>query len=496
MKFITMLLTIFGLLASAGAAESTPKPAKAKDGECRLPEERARNTDWFSQAGWGVFVHYLYGCQCASNRIVRMDGEADWNKCVNEFDTEKFADQIKQTGAAYVIFTMLQRKRFIIAPNATYDRLTGYQPGEACSTRDLVEDLYQSLHKRGIILMLYWTGDGPIDDPQAAKGMGYGGGTPVEYVKKWADVAAEYGERYKDKVAGYWVDGCYGHSGYNEEKWTILANGLRAGNPKRIIALNNPSMSHSNSSTLNDDFTTGENNSFGEVPVARWRDGVQWHVLSFLGGDWCSPGLRYGPDWMADYVRKCNQAGGVVSIDVCLFRDGTIEKSHLECLKGMHRRMEEWKNRKPVPAGNLATWKPARLLSLDGSRDLGPSSDKIAMHGVDGKADTGAQAGGEYPWTYEVDLEKLETIGRIAVSFGKTVFPTRFDIAVSVDGKAWTTILEKTDHDGGRIDIPVPAAKARYIRVIGRKPDGPGQKGSQMSITELEVYPSKAEGGI
>ena len=29
---------------------------------------------------------------------------------------------------------------------------------------------------------------------------------------------------------------------------------------------------------------------------------------------------------------------------------------------------------------------------------------------------------------------------------------------------------------------------ARYIRICSVKPDGPGQKGSQMSVAELEVY--------
>jgi hypothetical protein len=234
----------------------------------------------------------------------------------------------------------MQVSRHMIAPNATYDKMTGYKPGEACSTRDLVEDLYQSLSKRGIKLMLYWTGDGPRADPQASKAMGYSNPQTNEYVQKWADVVAEYGERYKDKVAGWWVDGCYSHIGYNEEKWAIMAKGLRAGNPKRIIALNDPKMNVSNSSTLQDDYTTGEQNSFGEVPTSRWRDGVQWHILSYLGADWCSPGLCHDKDWMADYVRKCNRAGGVVSIDVLLFRDGTIETSHLECLKGMNRRLK------------------------------------------------------------------------------------------------------------------------------------------------------------
>ena len=308
--------------------------------QSRIPAERVGNTDWFKAAGWGVFVHFLYDVQCVGDRINNMDGVPDWNKCVDEFDTEKFADQIKLTGASYVIFTMMQRTRYMIAPNKTYDRLTGYKPGEACSTRDLVEDLYTSLNKRSIKLMLYWTGDGPRQDEKAAKAMGYTEKVSEAYVQKWADVVAEYGERYKSKVLGWWVDGCYDFIGYNEAKWSILTKGLRAGNSKRIIALNNPKMTTSNSSTKEDDYTTGEQHKFGEIPLTRWRDGVQWHILSYLGNEWCAPGLRFSPDFMSDYIRKCNAVGGVVSIDVCLFRDGTIENSHLECLQGISRRLK------------------------------------------------------------------------------------------------------------------------------------------------------------
>ena len=334
-------IVMLPLMANNGYVQH---PALLKDTvpelKSRIPAERAGNTDWFKAAGWGVFVHYLYSVQCAGNRINAMDGTTDWDACVNEFDTEKFAAQIQSTGASYVIFTMMQRTRHLIAPNKTFDKITGYKPGEACSTRDLVEDLYASLHKRGIKLMLYWTGDGPRDDEKAAKAMGYTEKVSEHYVQQWADVVAEYGERYKDKVAGWWTDGCYEYIGYNKKKWAILAKGLRAGNAKRIIALNNPKMTSSNSSTPEDDYTTGEQNKFGEIPLSRWRDGVQWHILSYLGNEWAAPGLRYTPDFMADYIRKCNTNGGVVSIDVCLFRDGSIETSHLESLKGISRRLK------------------------------------------------------------------------------------------------------------------------------------------------------------
>jgi hypothetical protein len=57
---------------------------------------------------------------------------------------------MKETGAGYVIFTIMQQQRFMIAPNETFNRLTGYKTGEACSSRDLIEELYQTLHKRDV----------------------------------------------------------------------------------------------------------------------------------------------------------------------------------------------------------------------------------------------------------------------------------------------------------------------------------------------------------
>jgi hypothetical protein len=294
------------------------------------------DTDWFCDARWGVFVHYLWDVQNGGQRTNSLGRATAWDECVKEFDTEKFAEQIKEAGAEYVFFTMMQRTRYLIAPNATYDRLTGYKPGEACSTRDLVEDLYHSLDKRGIKLMLYWTGDGPREDGQAARGMGgWNGKVSDEYVRNWAEVGAEYSKRYGERVRGWWVDGCYEAIGYNQKHWGIMAAALRSGNPHAIVALNNPQMTRSNSSTTNDDFTTGEQNSFSEIPDSRWRDGVQWHVLSYLGPAWGAPGLSYSADGLAHYVSAVNAAGGVVTIDVALFRDGSIDARQLAALKAV-----------------------------------------------------------------------------------------------------------------------------------------------------------------
>lgn len=447
------------------------------------------NTEWFQKAGFGVFVHYLEGMQNNPDCVHSLGKKTSWEDCVRDFDTEQFADTMAETGAGYVIFTVMQVSRFMIAPNATFDRISGYQPGEACATRDLVEDLYASLHRRNIPLMLYFTGDGPRIDEKA--GPAFGCGTPVskQFVQRWADVFREYGERYGDKVAGIWCDGAYAFIGYDDEKLGILADGLRAGNARRIIALNRGVDPKVCSYTRHEDYTCGEQNRFFDMPVQSRIDGEQWHILSFLSGtSWGQPGTAYSKTELADYVTNVTGRGGVVSIDVALFRDGSLDRSQIESLKAVRKTLREPTPHPPIPPGNLAYRKQSKLLSLDGSHPLEVNGGVcFPWLGVDGKQDTAALAAGEWPWTYEVDLVDTCKVRRIKVSFGHA-YATQFAVRLSPDGITWRTVAEKADHDGTPFEAAFEAAPARYVRVCGIKPDGPEQTGSQMSIAELEVY--------
>jgi len=446
------------------------------------------NTDWFLQAGYGVFVHYLVGLQNNPDQIHSLGRQTPWDECVREFDTERFADTMAEVGAGYVIFTVMQVQREMIAPNATYDRITGYQPGEACATRDLIEDLYQSLHRRGIPLMLYWTGDGPRADPQGAAAFGWQQPVTTEFVEKWASVVREYGERYRDKVVGYWVDGSYPFIGYDEEKLGIVARALKAGNPNRIIGLNRGVDPQVMSYTPHEDYTCGEQNRFFDMPAQRFLDGEQWHILSFMGSGWAQPGSQYSKRELAEYVFDVHQRGGVVSIDVLLYRDGSLDRSQVEVLKAVRHELATGKTRPPVPPGNLAYRKQAKLLSLDGSHELQVNGGVCFPRlGVDGHLETVALAGGEWPWTYEVDLIDTVPVRRIKVTFGST-YATQFEFRVSTDRATWQTVAAKADHDGSPCEATFDPVPARYVRVCALKPDGPGQPGGQMSIAELEVY--------
>jgi len=456
---------------------------------CASAEPNNPNTDWFLKAGYGVFVHYLAGIQNNPEEVHSLGKQTSWDQCVLDFDTEKFADTMAEAGAGYVIFTVMQISRFMIAPNATFDRISGYTTGEACSTRDLIEDLYRSLSRRNIALMLYWTGDGPRGDDRA--GPAYGCGNPVtrEFVQKWADTFKEYGERYGDKVAGVWCDGCYSFIGYDDEKLGILAKGLKAGSDKRIIAMNPGVDPEVRPYSPHEDYTCGEQNRFFDMPVRRFLNGEQWHILSFLSGTWwAKPGIGYSKSEMAEYVSYVNQRGGVVSIDVAVFRDGSMDRSQIEVLKAVRQELREGKTRTPIPPGNLAHRKPSQLLSLDGSHELVVNSmTHFARLGVDGKPDTTALSAGEWPWTYQVDLVDTVNVRRIKVTFGAG-YATHFEIRLSADGKEWSTVAAKADHDGQPFEATLSAAPARYVRVCALKPDGPEQPGAQMSVAELEVY--------
>jgi len=128
------------------------------------------------------------------------------------------------------------------------------------------------------------------------------------------------------------------------------------------------------------------------------------------------------------------------------------------------------------------------LLSLDGSHELPVNSEThFPWQGVDGKPDTLAQAAGEWPWTYEVDLIDTCTIQRVKVTFGSG-YATEFEIRVSRDRTNWQTVAHKIGHDGNPYEFEFGATPARYLQIRALKPDGENQPGVQMSVSELEVY--------
>lgn len=353
-----------------------------------------QNQDWFLSRKWGMFNHYI---GLAGNGTFRTDfvTHKSFNDRVNAFNAENYAKTVHEINAGYVVFTIMQGEQFMCAPNDTFNRITGYRPGEACSERDLIADILSALDKYDIPLLLYFTGDGPHKDPLAGERFGYADRENeqigLEFVEKWTAVLKEYAVRYGEKVKGWWLDGMsmyFGYDGHDDDFLKAYADAVKAGNPDALIAFNNgvivpdyknpayrkfyqgktnpmhqigqlaryaqagneeakaafitPGSTYRYSKYEN--YTAGESNAFEELPERRFIDGSQWHILSFLGthqyyddiwgiGGWNALGCEYNADYMTEYVQKCNGRGGVVSIDTCLFDDGHIDWGQYEVLK-------------------------------------------------------------------------------------------------------------------------------------------------------------------
>lgn len=317
-----------------------------------------RDTEWFWRRGYGVFVHLLHDSVNKKDSVRSMGKETSWDECLRDFDCDLYADTLKEMGAGYTIVTIMQTKKYMLAPNETYNRITGYKNGEACPTFDFIEVLYEALKKRDIDLMLYFTGDGPADDEIAGNAFGYRGYTPgnnritMDFLQKWASVLEEYSIRYGTKVKGWWLDGMPGCIGYDvAETQKILTDAARAGNPDAIVACNHYGVLNEwggmrlqvRNGTQFCDYTAGEMVYFQDVPVAPYIGNARWHILSHLAkapsqyayNGWGHYGSNYTSEYLCDYYQKVHEHGGVMSIDLCVYRDGHIDEEQVRVVSSL-----------------------------------------------------------------------------------------------------------------------------------------------------------------
>lgn len=493
-----------GIAGSAFASDTLPLVDLSGETRTRIGEtdrrcETARRTEWFREAGYGIMVHYLADSEVSMTReddIHSSGMKRDWNACVDAFDVERFADEMKRAGAGYVMFSILQGSRFVAAPNAEYDAWFGLKPGEACARRDLPMNIADALDKRGIPLMLYFTGDGPNLDSELRRRGGFSTPIPDAWVGHWAKVLECFAVRYGNRVKGWWIDGCYiknGNYGYTPEKLRQYERAIRKGNPDAIIAFNraedickpivDPYVSFQ-------DYTAGEKNEFVLPNSGCFVEGQQWHTLTFIGAYWGMPGLRLDPKSLAEYLYLVNRAGGVVTLDAMCYWDGGLERSHIDALSGARAAIARMKAMSGRNGGNLAFMCPAKCLSLRGTplpMQKKSRRWKSFLAATDGDPATYIRGCDEWPWMLEVDLGQDSRFSRVSVRYAPNNYATKVCVSVSSDGKSWRMVAEKNNVDPRTTELGFSHVNARYVRFAALKPDGPGQKGEQMSIAEIDI---------
>jgi hypothetical protein len=295
----------------------------------------------------------------------------EWNRWVDGFDTEGFADQLGAIGAPYLFITIGQNSGHYLAPNATYDQLTGIRPSK-CSRRDLVADLYDQLKPRGIRLLVYLPSGAPYIDTVATARLewewGFAGGAPnawgpfrtgkrlAAFQRKWEAVIREWSERWGSNISGWWIDGCYFademYRHADEPNFGSFAAAMKAGNPDAIVAFNPGIVSdiwsdgsgrYITCHTEHEDYTAGEmDRALPECPgpwVERNGHQARFHVLTYLGEFWCKGQPRFPDELVVGYTKHVTSRGGVVTWDAPIERNGLIPDNYLQQLTAIRRGM-------------------------------------------------------------------------------------------------------------------------------------------------------------
>jgi alpha-L-fucosidase len=331
---------LLSVLLFAGCRTTPESPASAS-----RPGERSA---WMPAARWGVMTHYL------ADWRVRTDGVPlnvmNWNNLVDHFDVETLAEQIKSTGAGYHILTIGQNSGYYDCPNATYDRITGFQPSR-CSRRDLILDMARALQKRGIRLIVYLPAGAP-GGTNALHAFEYhrGPNRNREFQLKWEAVIREWSTRWGTNVAGWWFDGCYWpnamYRSAEPPNFQSFAAAARAGNPDSVIAFNPGVVDRSLSVTPYEDYTAGEINELDRAMIRRTQppgyiDGAKVQFLSFLGERWGGGAPRFTTEQAVAHSEKIVGLDGLITWDTPVQRDGTIAPQFVEQLKAIGKAVKD-----------------------------------------------------------------------------------------------------------------------------------------------------------
>jgi hypothetical protein len=325
-----------------------------------------QKTDWFKNAKWGVFVHFLAD-QASASMPTRLTVD-EWNQRVDAFDVDGLARQLSSVGAGYLGITTGQRSGFYCTPNAAYDRITGIVPSR-CSRRDLIADLARALRAYNIPILAYVTSAAPGNDlaastafgcpprKQGPKGAPENESRLADFQVKWEAVLREWSLHWGENVAAWWVDGVYyPDSMYRHEDAPNFASflaAMRAGNPDALVALN-PGIRRDQSCVKGingsgGDFTTGEVDFWLPVPgryynggaawPGRFVDGEQFQVFTFLGPWWgMGDAPRFPDNLTAGYTELVNAHEGVITWDVPVDERGLLPASFMNTLRKLPRR--------------------------------------------------------------------------------------------------------------------------------------------------------------
>ena len=298
-------------------------------------------TDWFSKAGYGLFVHWT------TYSLPEKGEKKEYFKAVEDFDIDTFVSQILETGAKFVFFTATHADMSVPFPLPALDEII---PNHTSKNRDLISELADKLEPYGIRLMLYFNGEGSgSTDPEWQTVTKFKDDiyTHAEYCYK---VTEAISKKYGKKIHGWWIDCCYeapvcGGRGARYD-YKRYAEALRAGNPDSIVAFNFRGTEEWGSEWGRGiaDYQAGEENELKFLPNSRFdgESGLQWFALCWMDDYWVhekegTPTPVHENQAVLDYVRKIKSKGGVFAYNVAPYQEGRISEATMEQLRWLKK---------------------------------------------------------------------------------------------------------------------------------------------------------------
>ena len=335
---------------------------------------------WLAKTGFGLMFHY----EAFSDH-----SPESYNRVVDSFDVERFADSVASTNAGHVIFVVGQHWGRYCAPNRAYEQRLGVDPGVWTSKRDLIMEIGEALRDRNVRLILYMTARAPMRHYRVIEAMGDTlpsiNGKPAgpeidpmshprklkgfrrsenqapnpEFLKTWGDVCGEWSKRYGSLVSGWWFDGYKGEmkdayeslksEQYNIDTWVAA---VRSGNPAAELAFNagaHPILSLCTNGRLcpHQTFTAGENHDFhARTKKGKGKpltpenfpapEGVVWHLLLPVSDGWgAGTKSRFELANLRKHIDIINAEGGAVTLDVPITSDGKMPEAVVQVLRDL-----------------------------------------------------------------------------------------------------------------------------------------------------------------
>ncbi|HML74144.1 MAG TPA: alpha-L-fucosidase [Anaerohalosphaeraceae bacterium] len=301
---------------------------------------------WFQQARYGIFVHWT------SQSMPHHGEQKPYAQAVADFNAEAFADQMKRTGAGFVVLTTSHAFQYFPAPIASLDKILPRRTAE----RDLVADLSDALSLRGIKLMLYYH-LGAASDEKWLNATHFWESNTSNLFGNWKSIISEVGQRYKTKLAGWWFDDGATSYYYRSAPWEELELASKAGHAQRLVGfnaweLNNPTLFH--------DFFTGEGfadpRGYNQLLVrdgsgrylSGTHQGLQSSACMITEEDWghFSKDRPIGPprwnaEQLAALIREFAAYRNVPIFNLEIYQDGTVSPQTVIVFEEASRMLNE-----------------------------------------------------------------------------------------------------------------------------------------------------------